>query len=92
MLKLVNTVQVNCDDDNIEDQGYCWGELILSLEPGETKKDAIEFLKKMGWDIVPETKIIDNAITVYDYKCYCPWCNKALSKEDYENSLEQNKY
>lgn len=87
MLKVVNTVQVHCDNNEIENQGYCWDELILALEPGETKKDAIEFLKKMGWNITPETKIIDNAITIYDYKCSCPWCESSIYKEEYERTM-----
>jgi len=31
-----------------------------------------------------ETKIIDNSIKVYNYKCVCPFCDKAILKEDYE--------
>jgi len=87
MLEMINTIRITCDDDDIANEGFCWEELILSLEPGETKKDAIEFLQKMGWDITPETKIIDNSIKVYNYKCVCPFCDKAILKEDVENKL-----
>lgn len=87
MLKIMNTIQVNCDNDDVANQGYCWEEMILNLEPGETKKDVIEFLQKLGWSIIPETKIVDNSIQIYNYRCMCPFCESGIFKEDIENEI-----
>jgi hypothetical protein len=81
MIEQLNTVRVTCDGES----HFCWEEMLLSIEPGETKKDAIEFLKNLGWEIEPQTEIVGNSIKIYNYYCVCPFCAKGIMKEDVEN-------
>jgi hypothetical protein len=61
---------ITCDDPVDED--LCWKEMTLYVNEGETKKDAIDFLTSIDWEILA------------DNLCVCPFCAKGIRKSEFE--------
>jgi hypothetical protein len=90
MLKTFNTIQVTCDAEFHPSTEFdCWTAnepFVLSLDPGETKKDAIEFLEKIGWHIESKTETV-NDMPLLKTEYICPYCWSGITKEEAEEKM-----
>jgi len=68
MMEFYHVLKMECDCKS--DSTYCWDEVPLFLEEGETKELGIKTLEKWGWDLSEP-----------DYHV-CPYCNKGLKMDD----------
>ena len=47
----------------------CWKDIMIALEEGQRKSQAIKFIEKMGWK-------------VGDEECICPYCSDGIKNKD----------
>ncbi len=61
---------IECDSENSGFNEYCWEESLVKIdvENGETKEEAIEFVTRVGWEILEDGSSI------------CPYCSKGVKK------------
>ena len=80
MIKFYSILQLECDQysDTISSKQkpkrFCWKEMMIYLEEGEIKPQAIHYVETLGWEI-------DNDIAI------CPYCSKGLKKKEMELKL-----
>lgn len=75
MIKHYQVLHAICDEKMPIEDG-CWDEIVIALDPSESRAQAIHFIETLGWEVDGN-------------KCICPFCSKGIYKEDVETELEK---